>query len=100
MDLDEMGIDAGNWVDSAQYRDYWRALVNAASNLRVPEAIELVNIYLPTSWTLYFLKNCYKAITPVYPFGGGVLESREVFPARYLNFVICIEKRAGIILIV
>ena len=35
-DLEEMGINAGNWVDSAQDRDYWRALVNAALNLRVP----------------------------------------------------------------
>ena len=29
MDLEEMGINAGNWVDSAQDSDYWRALVNA-----------------------------------------------------------------------
>ena len=36
MDLEEIGINAGNWVDSAQNRDYWRALVNAALNLRVP----------------------------------------------------------------
>ena len=36
MDLKEIGINAGNWVDSAQDRDYWRALVNAALNLRVP----------------------------------------------------------------
>ena len=36
MDLEEIGINAGNWVDSAQHRDYWRALVNAALNLRVP----------------------------------------------------------------
>ena len=35
MDLEEIGINAGNWVDSAQNRDYWRALVNAALNLRV-----------------------------------------------------------------
>ena len=36
MDLEEIGINAGNWVDSAQDNDYWRALVNAALNLRVP----------------------------------------------------------------
>ena len=36
MDLQEIGINAGNWVDSAQDRNYWRALVDAALNLRVP----------------------------------------------------------------
>ena len=36
MDLEEMGINAGNWIGLAQDRDYWRALVNAALNLRVP----------------------------------------------------------------
>jgi hypothetical protein len=36
MDLEEIGIKAGNWVDSAQYRDYLRALVVAAFNVRVP----------------------------------------------------------------
>ena len=35
-DLEEIGINAGNWVDSAQDRNYRRALVNAALNLRVP----------------------------------------------------------------
>ena len=28
MDLKEMGISTRNWVDSAQDRDYWRALLN------------------------------------------------------------------------
>ena len=32
---EELGINAGIWVDSAQDRNYWRALVNAALNLRV-----------------------------------------------------------------
>ena len=36
IDLEEIGINAGNWVDLAQDRNYWRALVNAALNLRVP----------------------------------------------------------------
>ena len=43
MDLEEVGINAGNWVDSAQDRNYWRALVNAALNLQVPKAMELVS---------------------------------------------------------
>ena len=36
MDLEEIGIHAGNLVDSVQDMNYWRALVNAALNLRVP----------------------------------------------------------------
>jgi hypothetical protein len=36
MVLEEIGINAGNWVDSAQDRDYSRALVDAAMNLRIP----------------------------------------------------------------
>ena len=36
MDLEEIGINVGNLVDSAQDRNYWRALVNAELNLRVP----------------------------------------------------------------
>ena len=39
MDLEEIGISTTNWVDSAQDRDYWRALVNVALNLRVPYAM-------------------------------------------------------------
>ena len=34
MDLEDIGINAGNWVDSAQDMDCWRALVNAALNLQ------------------------------------------------------------------
>ena len=34
--LEEIGISAGNWVGSVQDKNYWRALVNAALNLRVP----------------------------------------------------------------
>ena len=36
MDLEEIGINTRTWVDTVQDRDYWRALVNAALNLRVP----------------------------------------------------------------
>ena len=44
MDLEEICINAGNLVDPAQDRNYWRVLVNAALNLRVPQVMELVYI--------------------------------------------------------
>jgi hypothetical protein len=37
MDLREVGWDDGmDWIDVAQDRDQWRALVNMVMNLRVP----------------------------------------------------------------
>ena len=36
MDLKEIAINTKNCVDSPQDRDYCKALVNAAFNLRVP----------------------------------------------------------------
>jgi hypothetical protein len=36
IDLREIGWDVGDWIDLAQDRDQWRALVKAVMNLRVP----------------------------------------------------------------
>jgi hypothetical protein len=36
INLREIGWDGRDWIDLAQDRDQWRALVNAVMNLRVP----------------------------------------------------------------
>jgi hypothetical protein len=36
MDLREIGCDDMDWMDLAQDRDQWRALVNEVTNLRIP----------------------------------------------------------------
>ena len=56
MDLKEICFNMRNWVESAQDSEYWRALVNAALNLHIPLAIELV------SWLVSYnlrLMYCY-----------------------------------------
>jgi hypothetical protein len=36
MDFRDIGWDGVDWIDPAQDRDQWRALVNTVMNLRVP----------------------------------------------------------------
>jgi hypothetical protein len=36
MDLGKIGLDGVDWIDMAQNRDQWRALVKTVFNLRVP----------------------------------------------------------------
>ena len=36
MDLREVGLDPGDWINLAEVRGQWRAYVRAVRNLRVP----------------------------------------------------------------
>ena len=53
MDLKEIGVNTRNWVDSAQDRDYWRALVNAALN---PISHGVSEVYLNDVFNLPLIK--------------------------------------------
>ena len=74
MDLKEIGINSRNWVDSAQDRDYWRALVNATLNLQFPEVMELVS---QLELHLYVTQQ-YKLI------GSGSIATKKIFVIKYL----------------
>jgi hypothetical protein len=39
MNLREIGWDIMDWIDLAQERDQWRALVNTVMNFRVPKNV-------------------------------------------------------------
>ena len=47
MDLKEVGCDARNWMDLAQYRDQWRAYVSSEMNLRILSAETAVAMAVP-----------------------------------------------------
>ena len=52
MDLEEIGINVGNWVDSAQDRNCWRALVNTCKNVGKKSIILPGVIYSCEAWSL------------------------------------------------
>ena len=52
MDLREVGWWGIGWIDLAQDRDWWRALVNAVMNLQVPQnAGNFLNSSRPVSFS-------------------------------------------------
>ena len=54
MDIKEIVINTRNQIDSAQDRDYQRALVNVALKLQFPKVMELDMRPIETSFTKWY----------------------------------------------
>jgi hypothetical protein len=52
MDLREIGWGGMDWIDLAQDRDQWTALVNTVMDLRIPKKCWEVLEYLSDRWLL------------------------------------------------
>jgi hypothetical protein len=52
MDLRDLGWDGIDWIDPAQNRDWWRALLNAVMNHQVPKNAEKFLSSLHNWWRL------------------------------------------------
>ena len=52
MDFKEISINTRNWVNSAHDVDYWRVLVNAEFNLRVPYTMKLTFLFIASFTSL------------------------------------------------
>ena len=64
VELKEISINMRNWVDSAQDRDYLRALVNAALNLRLPLAMELVATQISHDAEMLTIRYTFNKLSP------------------------------------
>ena len=67
MGLEVIYINAGNWVDSAQDRDYWRALANAAPPGSISHGFSYsVRIYLQILFNIEYVTRFYMIMLMYY----------------------------------
>ena len=59
----EIGVNTKKLIDSDLDRDYWRALVNGALNLQVPEAM-LGEVTVTLWWTLSYITSQCECMEP------------------------------------
>ena len=75
MDLKEISINTRNWINFAQRSDYWRALVNAALNLWVPYAMELVRYIICTRTQIH---NCILFHLNIYYYTKSIYKNHRI----------------------
>ena len=55
IDSKEIGVNTKNWTESAQDRNYWRALVNTTSSCLVPYALEWISYWIFKFYSIYLM---------------------------------------------
>ena len=99
MNLKYIGVRSRNWIEFAQVRDYWRALINAELMLRVPQVMELINrlVNLFTEYKYKYFDKNWKILT-------RILSHRDIkwyipFYFEFLFYIILIVNDIILILI-
>ena len=82
MNIEEIGVNTRNWVDSAQDRDYMRAVANPALNFRGSWVIEFIRL------SIFFVTSAASEELLVEYVPYSLLSLQNLFPLQFLKYLV------------